>query len=492
MQELVKIIKCLKRSEVHFIKEIYKIRKFAKSSNSKRLKLFKAILSDKIKNNKDAAYLLFNKPPDSALFHLKKRLKDDILNFIILLPNKNLFEVSVEIAEHDCRKKLIQSNFLISRGVYEEAIYLLKEVIKLSDKFELPHLKNVANDIIKSTLVFENGTLDYFNYEIKTGDDLGLIKEIVEANSFNSIATNTSNLENENSEVVLEKFQRELISLKLIFDKTNYSRIGFRYLLLAIYLFSIKKNYVKVYEYANQLRALIYERPAIRSSLNKAMINLEMAKILIHLTDFKSAIVHASKAQYYILPGTAGELYILEKLFYAYFYNKQFQDADDTLTKVFNNHQLKINHDLLKKWLFFKAALKFIAGDHKESIRFLNSYSYVMKGKFGIMSEYRILELLNLLELENLDQFEYKLECFRRSIYRANVKNRFYLTYRILNSIKNSDYNFRIMYRKEEENIDLLKKAEGNFSRDHFGFELITVDEWLDQKIAEKSSYMII
>ena len=108
MENLVQLVHGLKSGEIQFIRDFYHTKFHGNSS--KRQQLLELILKGKIQNNQDIARLLYQGKRSSAQSHLKNSLRNDILDLMVSNPAP---EVEAEI---HCRKQLLQSKILLSRG----------------------------------------------------------------------------------------------------------------------------------------------------------------------------------------------------------------------------------------------------------------------------------------------------------------------------------------------------------------------------------------
>ena len=142
MQGLARIVQSFKPSECQFIRDYY-LRK-ANGSAKKRLQLFDLLKNDIAYDNEKLSQLLYNRKPDSGFSQLKKRLKEDLLDFLTFFPTGGPEEPDPEQLKMDCRKGILQAQSLMARGVEDEAIQLFRKVAKTASKYGLVQMEATA------------------------------------------------------------------------------------------------------------------------------------------------------------------------------------------------------------------------------------------------------------------------------------------------------------------------------------------------------------
>jgi hypothetical protein len=149
MEKLIRLIQCLKPGGVQWVDDFYKARYNGTAADNKRLQLFRLLAEDKVHSNEEAARLLYHQKCNSALSHLKKRLEEDILNFLLFdLDDCGASTITKE--ELKCNKLLLQGKMLIAKGIWEDGISLLKKTSRISEKYEFPDIKLASDDILRT------------------------------------------------------------------------------------------------------------------------------------------------------------------------------------------------------------------------------------------------------------------------------------------------------------------------------------------------------
>ena len=140
------LIKVLRPSEKRLLLHYY-----SRNSNAEekmRLKLFKLVITG-VTTDEEARRLLNSKGGSYSYSHLKSRLKNDILNILLMQDTSKRSAQANRAAELDCRKKVAQSHILWLRGAQIEGTKVLNEALSAADKYELFAERLQINHLIR-------------------------------------------------------------------------------------------------------------------------------------------------------------------------------------------------------------------------------------------------------------------------------------------------------------------------------------------------------
>ena len=117
MNDLKAVIQTLSKKEQKFIIDYYK-----NNDKSLRLRLFKGILSKKFNTDNDACINIYKKK-NTAYSHLKKRLKNDLLNLTLFFSSDIEHSSEVLNAELKVDRLLLQAKILHRKRATEFASF---------------------------------------------------------------------------------------------------------------------------------------------------------------------------------------------------------------------------------------------------------------------------------------------------------------------------------------------------------------------------------
>ena len=112
----------------------------------------------------------------------------------MLLGPVTLDKASDEFNEElNCRKALMQGKILISRGIYDTGISLIKKTSKLAEKYEFPDLKLAAFDILRKYDKTTSGPSRSKYYSQQMDSAFNMFGKILRAKEINYQVTNVDN-----------------------------------------------------------------------------------------------------------------------------------------------------------------------------------------------------------------------------------------------------------------------------------------------------------
>lgn len=483
MENLTLIVHSLKKGEILFIRNYYKFM-IRQLDNGKKLALFNLIKTNNEITDEIAAKTIFNTKPSSAYSHLKRRLKEDILNLLLTQDSKRRFVTPDAQAEFDARRLIIQGDLLISRGITNEGIKTLEKAVLLSKKYELFHENVIANDILLMHLSIKNGIKTYNQLHgiiFENGQNaLNLAKA---KNYYNKILSpHLFKLNDEEEQIAFAKEAKN--ELAKSFKKSNSAKIGFYYYYISVFYFNLIKDYETAHLVCEKFMQLILSSRAIYSKTSLAAARLQLAYISLQLHQFSNAIKEAEIAIISFRKGLINELTTIEILFLANFYSNS-NKTDYYLNEALQHPKLSSNNFLPAKWHFYKTWLFFKRKKYDEANIALNYCMMLNEDKTGWLYGFRILDIMISLEVNEAFLISSKLANFKRIIMKQkNVKNlRAKTILKILYTLIKKDFNYKLTAVIEKNNLLLLQEAKEEHLWEPMGYELIRFEEWFLNKL---------
>jgi tetratricopeptide (TPR) repeat protein len=492
MERLHSIINSLKSAEIKLIRAFFRSQSL-KGDLNQREKLFTLILAKPNCSEKEAIQNIFARKNSSGFKQIKKRLKTDILNLLLLQEAEIKYKSKYAQEVFNCRRFIIQGEMLLGRGVYDEAVDVLLKAADLARKNELYAEQIMINDIYRSHIVMK-----------QQRDELGDIKKQIDTSILLlEKSSKAKHLHYELSAPAVYKSSVQhpkptgnyfpIEQMKADFESTGSLRIGFYYHLSAMQFNSMNRDYEIALFHGGELLELVKSAPAFQSDSFVAGANMQMANALINLERYAEATRYAQIALGKFKSGMINELLALEKLFYCYIRTNEFGKAGEIIIKAFANSKFNYNEFMNGKWWFFKASLEFLKKDYNKAIASLKNCDALLRDKSGWLLGYWLLEMMCRIEKGNLDWFELRSESFKKIIQRhANGSNektnkRIVAIFRILRSYRKYDFDFSVVAEIEKNSLELLSKGSGDYYWDPSGFEIFRFEKWLTEKTEEKS-----
>lgn len=476
MEDLFRLVKALNKREIALIRAIYNV----KSNGEEKLRsqLFETLLDGKLKESRQIIAYLNYTGSISSFSHLKRRLRTDILNIILLQETHKKVRAKLFAQSIEVKKSLLFAELLYRRGLTEIGDHIIDEGIKVSENYEfipesylLTDLQRMRHGITKGPKVIRgfnekiNSYLDFIN---SNSYAVNLFYEFTVRNF------QKSNLDFEE----IEKNENYLIKLQNNYEKYPYSRNGYWYHRAGIFYYNHIMDFQKSSEHGNKLLKLIEESPALYNPVVYAGTLKEIGEITLTGGNFTKAVEFFSKSLTLFNPSLNNYLLTLEALTIAYVRSNKLDEAKKIINQA-KIHPNYINNKQIKaRWSYFEASLAFLEGNYHNSDLSLKLYSNILLNDKGeLQFYYRILYLYISYKLERFELIEYEIQSFNRAI--KKVKNfkikRFIWILKIFSKIIKN--NFEI-----DKNIELYTKRKND--KDHklnyIGIELVTFEYFID------------
>lgn len=473
LQGITRIIQTFKPAECEFIRDYY-LRK-SNGSATKRLQLFDLLKNQLSRDNEQVCRLLYNRKPDSGFSQLKKRLKQDLLDFMVFFPSTKSDSPDNTAVELECRKLFVQAKMLVHRGIEDMAIDILKRINKLAKDFDLPQMKALSLGLLQdiSDQSFRDFTVDSAKIErdlevhLTTVKSKNLYRRLVEKG--------LSELE------MGEEDQELIVSLKKLCETSWTPSLGFWHHLIALKVNLLKDRVGKAYWHGLRLDQALKSHGASLSKDELFDFYHEMAVLLTKTGKHKKAELYARKAEMLCSNDCEDVLKILEIRFVLAFSQKEYPTCLE-VWEVATSHS-KVESDGLNylKWVFFEACLRFIQGDFDQSLSLLRKSADLCRDKSGFFIEHRLLEILNLIEVGEHDLLEYRVESFRKLIeyHQDKCADRIHGVMKLLRTLVRTGYDLEATYTEEKDNLAQIVKGGINNQL----MSLIDVQDWLEEKV---------
>jgi hypothetical protein len=460
MIELKDIITHFKPKQLQLIQKFYKN---SDKQSQKKLLLLQLIINKKHVDSEDASEILYHRKPDSAISQLKKRLKEDLIYFLTLF-SRDMYEDDPELK---CRNLILQSDVLLYKGLPMQSNDALLKAKKIAEKYEL-YVQDIAirEKILQRSIIgqetavfqeaFEKSLLDLQNY-------------------FGSkqFAKNDFVIE---SQKELDEFNQKYFQLQKLLVVNGQSKIKIWFLLASL-------QYYRQYNDFSRLEDIIKELSPMLDNNNLTGIDTasalhKCALTCLFIRRYDDALQFTVKCIKILEQIRAYDLRAYETLFLAHYRKQNYNEAREVVAQVNRIDGVAHDKNFSSKWDYFMAGLEFNKGHFRESLNWLNKSNNHAGVDYALNQ--RILELLNIIELNELSWMGYKLENLRKQLFRFKNKNieRFRLIYLLLKNLWDNNLNFSLTCALSQDKI-LKLKENPNIA---LSYELVNVEDWITSK----------
>ena len=487
------LVGSLKPGEVQLLQHFYSFKN--NPENKKRDKLLKLAISKEITEEEKVMIFLYGERSTSAFSQLKTRLKDDILNVLLMQDPSVKFSTLYAQAAFDCRRALIQGEILLSRGVYPEAVSILTRASKLARKYELYAEQVQLDDLLRNHLTMKQNSKAFIELSESINTALEKLEGLQNAKYIHYLVTVPGLYNNINPGSDIIKDGEKIISdLEVELQATRSTRVQFYYRLAALSYYSHSHDYEQARLHGTALLDLVEKDPVVQSRSNIAGTKMELSHVMLNLSRNMEAMQLAQQSMQHFKPGMINELNAMYKVFFAFFRENDIANAEIIVQKALKHKQLKFNEMLNAQWLLIKAAVEYSKGEYDQSMKTLKKDTTLTRDKTGWLWGYYLMEIMNLLEVKGGSEWvDNRIESLKKVIYRysdrVGTENpRGLIIFRILQALASNHYDFDETVKQEKEHIETLKKAAGKYYWNPTGFEVIRFDEWITGKAKKSKS----
>lgn len=449
LQGLARIIQSFKPAECELIREYY-LRK-NNGSATKRLQLFDLLNNRLSKSSKQISRLLYNRRPDSGFSQLKKRLKEDLLDFLVFFSSNKGDRLNTENADLECRRLFVQAQTLVHKGIADEAVGVLKEVQRLARENDLPEMK-------AKTIALLQEISDQSFSDFKAG-----AKQVEAEFEIYLAQVRAGNLyvrlsAGEQADEWLEEDLELLAALEQMEAETTSSGLTYWYRFLSMLRSESEGQVARAYRHGLILNEQLQHEAGSVSKAQQFSFFLELARLLYQTGKHRKAELFARKAEMLCGNDCPDLLKVFGLRFLIHFCQEDLATCDELLSQARLHPELKSDENRQQIWLFFEACMHFKDHNFRVAQALLQQCTGLNRDRSGLFLEPRILELLNLIELQDFDLLEHKIESFRKLIeyHKDLCLEHVPRVMKVLKAFVRAGFDLEATYRQERELITEL------------------------------------
>lgn len=495
---IVKFIQSLNEKEIQVIDDhiqsIYLLSGSNSTDDSKQLKLFRFITSNKDKVLTDSE--LTKHVGTANLASLKYLLSEKIYDALLLnkhIQNKAVFSPREQIV-FTLKKKilLIKSLFrTLNQGRIETVNFLLAETIKISKE-------NEVFDVLIETLIIQkqlNGMrtgvseFENINNQIIFYDKC--FKSVQNAtDAYYRLIINQEFINSLTSKELEQHIRNSIKQMDIDYKATKSQEVNYYMHILTIALYEREKNFEKALEYCKKLLLMLKKSTVLFSKdrIGFAMGNLCIFNVF--LGKFKEAALHAKGAQQYHINNSFNHLTLKEQEFYANFYGGNFKDATKCTEEMLEHSLADTGGYRKSKFVYYQACVLFATKQFKEALQVLNKSLEIEKDKTGWNIALRTLNIIVFVELNKINEASRALEALRKYIERLTksdeVKERDILIIKLFREIEKDGFRYDPKNANATKMLKELSEKDKPNSWNYYTPELIPFHEWVKETAVKK------
>lgn len=209
---------------------------------------------------------------------------------------------------------------------------------------------------------------------------------------------------------------------------------------------------------------------------------LDLSNIELCRARFRQAEAALQRARVYGKENPSLETSDFEITFHLRFYQGHYEKAE-LLARPVIDALNGTSSPWSARCYFYMAAIKTIQGKTHEALPLLQNTAELEKESLSWNCGIRLMVIINLLKAEKLDAVESHIENLRKYLDRSSknglISERYSLIVKLLSRLANESFDFKVLARKEKNNLDLLESQVPNLAWQPRSPELILFPLWI-------------
>jgi tetratricopeptide (TPR) repeat protein len=484
MDDLRSLIKVLRVGEKRMLK--YLLSRTTNAEEHQRYRLFKLIdLNNGI--SEDAVKTHLGDISSSSFSHLKKRLREDILSVLLIKESTKRIAQANRAAQFECIKKLGQAYVLLFRGAKDESSKILESVRELASDYELLGERIQMHHLIRENFIGVGASSELESLNDEIGKDVRAYQALLEVEEKSILISSPEYVRQMTRTKNFEEWAVKVDELEQYYKKFDLDRIGFWYYLVSTEFNTARGDFEKVIFKGKQFLKLVESSPAVKSKNNVAGVNQSLGFAYLNLRSYGSAIVHFKQSEKNFPVSGFNRLQALFFIACSQVASAEYEAALNTFQTAMAHPRIKAREPLVPRWLFLKASTEFLMGNTDAAFKTINQDGYLLRQQDEWNIQFRLLEMMLLVELRDEEWLEFKLDATRKFLtrYKQLDTPRVRAAVDILSNLLRRDLNAEEL---SEKNLLALNNSfneiEG-FEWNPSGTELVRFDKWLKAKLPE-------
>jgi len=388
------------------------------------------------------------------------------------------------------RKKILLCEVLRHRDMNEEFEFQLSQVISKCKKYEIFDVLIHALQLKQRHFSYIYGERKYQQVEKEIIFHTENLSASIRARSiFSKIA---AKLGTKYVPFVYEEIEEAIKILKVDYERSSSSFVGYYFLLLMVEWHHVHENYDEAGRVLNQLLRLVTTKHGVYTKDRHLEVLMNIANNELLKRDFRKSIRYSGLIRKFKQSARTNLNAAREIEFFGRFYNNDLKESEKLAEEIYNSSKITHTPFLFSKRAYLYACIQTIKGNIDKSNELLGEVKEIDKDKEGWNLGKRLLTIINRIESNDLESADLKVLSMEKFIKRItrfrNVRKRDMVILRILLKLINEGFDFSKVYKQRKRYFDLLESNDPDYRWKIKSPEMIIFHEWYKGKMSEQKS----
>lgn len=395
----------------------------------------------------------------------------------------NLYQHTVK-----SRERISQAEILYSKNLLGESVYLLDRVVRIGTKYELFEETICALNRLSDYSVVREGIEASIQYQNQIPEFELQLKSLLEARrSYFHLCVHCEF--NPSDKEFISNYKNKLTEL----SKASVTSLNAKYYyLMTLQHFQVKtRSFTEAEVTLAELAQLIKSSPALMMPRRMGLVYMFLAhakgmvgKYQDAVSSFKLAIKYSSQSRF-------NELQSYDHMAMSYLNLGDLGKSKSSIVKALKLSGPDSGDHYMGKRHYIKAAIHFAEGNYYQAHLSLQKPTKSLdRDATGWRTGVMVLTIINQIQWGGIhrpleEQIDTLLKRVRSS-KKLSYSNRFIVIVEILEALKNTSFDFKLVSSEMKEEIELLSNGKGEMSWEPYSPELIRFDKWFESVLQDQ------
>ncbi len=471
MKNLIEISKIVTKKKVKKI-EIFDDHTL-RHKNSKFNDFYNALTSNKFKNDRDAAAMLYGCSPQDAKYRqLKSRFRKRLLNTLFFLDINKPAASNYNRAYYSCNKDWTLVKILLSNRAHHSAAAMAKQILTVALKFHFSDIIVNCSRLLREYCSNNKMEKDYEVYDSYIKEFSEILNAEIRSEELYQRVIMDYHKSASQVEGLMERINTYCNTLVSISEQFESPIIHYNMFLVWCMRFEMEQQFDAMLQVCNQAEQYIEDNPVYYQKEKLITFYGKKMSAHLHMKDYKMGKVNAEKCLTRLPEGSESWFVFMEYYLLLAIHTENYIQALAIFNRAVTSSEFKKQDSALKeKWNIFEAYLNFVI-EHQSfdptmlqrakrkvfrASKFINTPLQYPKEyrNFTILS--LILQTLFLLQQKNYTEMEERIERLKQYADRKLKKEEYFRPIQFIRLLQ--------MVRKAKYQVDELGNTQKYYNR---------------------------
>ncbi|MCS6990809.1 MAG: hypothetical protein NZL95_03010 [Chitinophagales bacterium] len=383
-------------------------------------KLFQAIAQGEVTDDETASrYLYKSTQTDKKYLMLKNRLRERLVNSLLIINKKKISAETYSQAVHIGHKYYYAARVMSAAGAHQSAIMLAKTALTTAERFHLTELTLGCAALLRSIFAYAGAKREFSKYDKLCTEAYELLAaELKSVLLVEQLYVHLARTKS-HDEQLARQAKRSMQKVKKLLTRHNSFAVQDAYFRIGTLYYQLIKDYPGLLDLLVLYEKYLLQHPHLFLHVQKGKFALLRIGAYLYLREFEKGKQEAERAMQLFRRGSNNWFTTLENYFLLCMQAGDFGRAEQLFDLATQHERFAVLSEVKKEtWKVFEAYLLYALPDRRQQKtfriqKFLNEVPIFQKDKAGLYPAILIAQVLFLFEFLDESRLEKTLESLR-------------------------------------------------------------------------------